>query len=118
MIVIIKRDTIPFRDYWALPGGRVEPGEAVEQTVVREVKEETGLEVIVERKIGEYRERGIQDGVDYNYFSTCFLTRIEGGVMHFQREEVQDMRLFNFREIPKDLAFVHNQMINDYFATC
>jgi ADP-ribose pyrophosphatase YjhB (NUDIX family) len=29
---------VPFSGYWALPGGRVDPGETVEQTVVREVK--------------------------------------------------------------------------------
>jgi len=56
MILLIKRDTVPFKGYWALPGGRAEPSEAVEQTIVREVKEETGLDVAVVRKIGEYHE--------------------------------------------------------------
>ena len=44
-ILLIKRATVPFKGYWALPGGRVDPGETVEQTIVREVKEETGLDV-------------------------------------------------------------------------
>ena len=34
-ILLIKRRTVPFSGYWALPGGRVDPGETVEQTVVR-----------------------------------------------------------------------------------
>ena len=37
-ILLIKRATVPFMGYWALPGGRVDTGETVEQTVVREVK--------------------------------------------------------------------------------
>jgi len=79
MILLIKRDTVPFKGYWALPGGRAEPGETVEQTIVREVKEETGLDVAIIRKIGEYHEQGIQDGVEYDYFPACFLVKGVGG---------------------------------------
>lgn len=39
---------------WELPGGATEPNESVEQTVVREVREETGLDVVAERITGIY----------------------------------------------------------------
>jgi 8-oxo-dGTP diphosphatase len=55
-ILLIKRSTPPFVGYWALPGGRVDHGETVEQTIVREVKEETGLDITIMRKVGEYHE--------------------------------------------------------------
>ena len=58
-ILLIKRATVPFRGYWALPGGKVDVGETVEETVVREVKEETGIEVEIVEKIGEYHENGV-----------------------------------------------------------
>lgn len=37
---------------WEFPGGKQEPGESLEQTVVREVREETGLDVAVQRLLG------------------------------------------------------------------
>jgi 8-oxo-dGTP diphosphatase len=54
--LLIKRNTKPFKDYWALPGGRMDPGEKIEQTVVREVKEETGLDVAIVSVVGDYVE--------------------------------------------------------------
>jgi 8-oxo-dGTP diphosphatase len=113
-ILLIKRGTVPFKGYWALPGGRAEQGETVENTIVREVKEETGLDVEVVRKIGEYHERGTKDGVDYDYHPACFLVKVIGGEMRRQLSEIREIRLFHLDEIPQDLAFVHNQMIRDY----
>ncbi len=116
-ILLIKRDTSPFKGYWALPGGRAEPGELVEETIIREVKEETGLDVQVVRKIGEYHEQGNKDGVEYNYYPACFLVKVVGGEIQRQRSEIQEIRLFRLGEIPDDLAFVHNQMVLDYLAS-
>jgi 8-oxo-dGTP diphosphatase len=78
-ILLIKRNTIPFKGYWALPGGRMDPGETVEQTIVRECKEETGLNVALVCKIGEYIEKGVKDDVEYEYYPTCFVVKDVGG---------------------------------------
>jgi len=117
MILLIKRETVPFKGYWALPGGRSELGETVEQTINREVKEETGLQVKVLRKIGEYHEKGIQDNIEYDYYPACFLVKVIGGEMQRQRDEIQDLKLFSLKNIPENLAFVHNQMIKDYITS-
>jgi 8-oxo-dGTP diphosphatase len=117
MILLIKRETVPFKGYWALPGGRSELGETVEQTIIREVKEETGLQVKVLRKIGEYHEKGIQDNIEYDYYPACFLVKVIGGEMQRQRDEIQDLKLFSLKNIPENLAFVHNQMIKDYITS-
>lgn len=44
---------------WELPGGNLEPGESGEGCLVREVREETGLEVEVERHVGDYERTGL-----------------------------------------------------------
>jgi 8-oxo-dGTP diphosphatase len=44
-LLLIRRGHEPHRGSWSLPGGRIEAGESPEQAVVREVREETGLEV-------------------------------------------------------------------------
>ena len=45
---------------WELPGGAVEPGEAPDVAVLREVQEETGLDVEIERLLGHYRRTGFR----------------------------------------------------------
>jgi 8-oxo-dGTP diphosphatase len=116
-ILLIKRDTLPFKGYWALPGGRMDPGEVVEQTCVREVKEETGLDVTLVRKLGDYHEQGVKDDVEYDYYPTCFVVKVVGGQQRKQDSEIQEMRLFSLDKLPSPLAFEHDQMIHDYKKT-
>lgn len=113
-ILLVKRGTVVFKGYWALPGGRVDPGETVEQTVVREIKEETGLEVEIAMKIGEYHESGVQNGIEYDYHPACFLVKPIGGKLKRDEEEIEQIKLFDLHEIPKRLAFAHSDMIKDY----
>ena len=113
-VLLIKRDTLPFKGYWALPGGRMEVGETVEQTCVREVKEETGLDVEIVYKLGDYHEHGCREGVDYDYYPTCFVVKIVGGQVVKQECEVQEIELFYLNTLPTPLAFEHDQMIRDY----
>ena len=113
-ILLIKRNTIPFKGYWALPGGRLDPGETIAQTIIREVKEETGLDVTIVRKVGEYVEKGSKDNVEYEYYPTCFVVKPVGGEIKKQDTEIQEIKLFKLTELPGPLAFEHDQMVKDY----
>jgi 8-oxo-dGTP diphosphatase len=115
-ILLIKRETVPFKGYWALPGGRLDPGETVEQTIVREVKEETGLDVAVVSKIGEYHEQGVQGGFEYDYYPACFLVKIVGGEITKQESEIEEIKLYSLNALPAVLAFEHASMVKDYVA--
>ena len=79
IVLIRRRDN----DLWALPGGGMELGESIVDTAVREVKEETGLDVEVTGLIGVYTDprhvMAYTDGEVRQQFSLCFTTRLLGG---------------------------------------
>jgi len=59
-ILLVKRDREPAKGQWSLPGGRVEIGETLREALVREVREETGIDVDVDGLIGT-AERVVRD---------------------------------------------------------
>lgn len=79
IVLIRRRDN----DLWALPGGGMELGESIVDSAVREVKEETGLDVEVTGLIGVYTNpshvMAYTDGEVRQQFSLCFTTRLLGG---------------------------------------
>ncbi|MET8644342.1 NUDIX domain-containing protein [Streptomyces sp. NPDC004074] len=78
---------------WALPGGGHDLGESIADTVVREVREETGIEVRVADLSGIYTDPGhvmrYDDGEVRQQFSLCFRARPIGGVLRTSSETTQ-----------------------------
>lgn len=70
-------------ELWTIPGGAMEPGESISQTAVREVKEETGIDVEVVSLIGIYSNPNhvveYSDGEVRQQFSVCFACLPVGG---------------------------------------
>lgn len=86
VLLIHKTDN----DLWALPGGGHEPGESITQTVVREVKEETGYDVEVIRLCGTYTNpnhvMAYEDGEVRQQFSLAFEAKLIGGTARTSSE--------------------------------
>jgi ADP-ribose pyrophosphatase YjhB (NUDIX family) len=79
LLLVHKTDN----DLWALPGGAMDVGESMADTVVREVKEETGIDVAVTGVVGIYTNpnhvMAYDDGEVRQQCSICFTTRMLGG---------------------------------------
>lgn len=86
-ILLIKRRD---NELWALPGGGHDIGETIEQTAIREVKEETGLDVEVVALTGIYTDPAhvvaFSNGEVRQQFSLCFTTRQKGGTLTIDHE--------------------------------
>jgi len=71
-LLMIVRVHDPGQGLWSIPGGRIEPGETPEQAVVREVREETGLEVSCGPLLGTAELPGLDGAIidirDYRAF--------------------------------------------------
>jgi ADP-ribose pyrophosphatase YjhB (NUDIX family) len=86
-ILLIRRTD---NNYWAIPGGGVEPGESVSQATAREVMEETGIRCEVTGLVGIYSDpnhvAAYDDGEVRQEFSICFVTKMLGGTVATSRE--------------------------------
>ena len=110
-IVLIQRSD---NRKWALPGGMVNWGETVETTLYRELKEETGLDLVkVRRLVGVYSDPE-RDG---RVHSICIVVEVDAvGEMRSQdANEILAVRAFAPAEIPIGiLSHDHDRQLQDY----
>lgn len=74
-------------DSWHLPKGTQNLGETLEQTSIREVKEETGLDIELIKYIGKLDSTYLRDGVNINKETNYFLARSIGGNIEIHDSE-------------------------------
>lgn len=82
---------------WNFPTGRVDAGETLMQTVVREVREETGIECAIERMVGLYYQAGRRR------MNVAFMGRAIGGTLLPHTDESLDNRFVAEADLPPDL---------------
>lgn len=106
-VLLIKRED--FR-VWTIPGGRAEPGETLEETGCREVLEETGYVVAIERFVGEYWRPQLAKGGSLNY---CYVGRIIGGDSSHHDEEALAVQWFDLNALPQPIVPFVREILED-----
>ena len=102
-VLMIQRDTPVGRGLWSMPGGFIDRGELVEEGAVREVSEETGLQVEIQGLIGVFSEAGNPVVV------VAYAARETGGFLE-AGPEAQQVGFFPLDGLPP-LAFPRDSLI-------
>ncbi|WP_297499128.1 NUDIX hydrolase [Thermococcus sp.] len=109
-VVLIKRRHEPFKGKYALPGGFVEYGETVEEALKREMKEETGLDVIPLKLVGVY-SRPDRDPRGHTV-TVAFLCIGKGSLK--AGDDAKKVEVFPIEEaLRMELAFDHSEIMRD-----
>ena len=95
LLLLVKRGTDPGKGLWSLPGGRVEAGESVVAAVVREFREETGLEAVCGSFVGWVERMG----VDHHFVVMDFLVTVLEAGEPVAGGDALDVRWVAFEEL-------------------
>jgi ADP-ribose pyrophosphatase YjhB (NUDIX family) len=108
-LLLVKRGVEPLKGFWALPSGYVETDESVEAAAVREVLEETGLEVAIDGLEGVFSAAGL--GV----VLVVYQARIVGGHLA-PGSDADDVRLADPREVRATRVPPGGTQLDHWFA--
>jgi 8-oxo-dGTP diphosphatase len=111
-IVLIKRKNPPLG--YALPGGFVDYGESIEEALIREMKEETNLDIKIEKLLGIYSNPKRDPRL--HTASAVFVCRAKD----FPKagDDAKESFVIKLEEIPWDkLVFDHAQILKDFLTT-
>ncbi len=103
---------------WGFLGGMVEFGESVEETAIREVKEESGLDVDIISLYGVYSKYFAEftNGDKAQPIVHLFKAKIIGGELIDKNDETAELQYFDLNEIPPLFCKQHQDALDDIIA--
>ena len=107
-ILLIQRRKPPYQNSWALPGGKLDTGESVEQAAQRELREETGITDAVLHQAGVFSNP--QRDPRGHFISVAFYGVVEPETCAVAGDDANAAQWFSLSHLPP-LAFDHEQII-------
>lgn len=107
-LLLIRRKNEPFKNQWSLPGGFLEMDEALETGALRELKEETGLNLQKLQQVGAFGALGRDPRG--RTISVAFAGKINNSGEVKGGDDAEDAQWFSLDDLP-DLAFDHSDII-------
>jgi 8-oxo-dGTP pyrophosphatase MutT (NUDIX family) len=104
-ILLAARRTRKGEIAWGLAKGGIEEGETIEAAAVREVREETGIEAVIEGSLGETRYFYVWEEVRIRKTVHFFLMRAIGGNVEDRDDEMEEIRWFPLSRALKRAAY-------------
>jgi 8-oxo-dGTP diphosphatase len=101
-VLMVKRAIEPFRGWWDLPGGFLEPTEHPSRAAIREAREELGVEVQITELIGMYVDT-YQDATE-SILSVYYSVQIVSGTPS-PADDALEIGWFGVHELPENIAF-------------
>lgn len=109
-LLLVKRRIEPYLGYWDIPGGFLEADELPQTGAVREVREETGLDVRLTELFDFYMGRYSYDESGDRCLNVYFLAEVVGGVER-PSDDAADLAWFAPDELPERIAFEHARRV-------
>ncbi len=112
-VLVLSRGHKPFKRLWCLPGGILEYGETIEHAAIREVREETHMEVMIHRVLGVFSRAG-RDPRGH-YISVVVVAFPTDADPHITEEALGFLHLQPGSKV--EIAFDHASILASYWSS-
>jgi len=115
-VLLIKRAVSPRRGYWAFPAGYMEADESAEEAAIRETREETGLDVVLDDLLNVY---SFEDSTHQRGVLILYRAHVVGGTLQ-PGDDAMEARWFSPRDLPPEaeIAFsTHRDALRRWLQT-
>lgn len=113
-VLLIERGHEPFKGCWAFPGGFMNMDETTEQCAIRELEEETGLQITDIQQLGAYSK--VDRDPRGRTITVAYLAFVDTPLPVKGQDDAAKAQWFSIKNLPK-LAFDHEEIMKDAIMT-